>query len=128
MIVFYRGGSVADFRLFIDAPGQAASATSQLLQELVRGAKVDARPATAASPQGSKSGAGATIAELVLNGALPAAVAAAVASVVTSFVQRGSARKVTIKDGEDEITVEGVDARSQKAALEAWLRERESEG
>ncbi|MBB5806908.1 hypothetical protein F4560_006676 [Saccharothrix ecbatanensis] len=119
---------MADFRLFIDAPGQADSATNQLLQELVRAARVDARPAPAEAPSGSKSGAGATVAELVLNGALPAAVAAAVASVVTSFVQRGSARKVTIKDGEDEITVEGVDARSQKAVLEAWLREHESEG
>ncbi|MFD0200143.1 MULTISPECIES: hypothetical protein [Saccharothrix] len=128
MIVFYRGGSVADFHLFIDAPDNTASATGQLLQELVRGARVDARPAPAASPEGSKSGAGATIAELVLNGALPAAVAGAVASVVASFVQRGGARKVTIKNGDDEITVEGVDARSQKALLEAWLREHESEG
>ncbi|ONI82059.1 hypothetical protein ALI22I_38520 [Saccharothrix sp. ALI-22-I] len=119
---------MADFRLFIDAPGQAAPATNQLLQELVRAAKVDARPAPAQAPSGSKSGAGATVAELVLNGALPAAVAAAVASVVTSFVQRGSARKVTIKTGDDEITVEGVDARSQKALLETWLREHESEG
>ncbi|GAB2998995.1 hypothetical protein [Saccharothrix stipae] len=119
---------MADFRLFIDAPGQTASATSQLLQELVRGAKVDARPAPAESPDGAKSGAGATVAELVLNGALPAAVAAAVASVVTAFVQRGGARKVTIKTRDDEITVEGVDARSQKALLEAWLREHESEG
>ncbi|WP_053714644.1 hypothetical protein [Saccharothrix sp. NRRL B-16348] len=119
---------MADFHLFVDAPGQAASATNQLLQELVRGARVDARPAPAASPEGSKSGAGATVAELVLNGALPAAVAAAVASVVTSFVQRGSARKVTIKTRDDEITVEGVDARSQKAVLEAWLREHEGEG
>ncbi|WP_158850602.1 hypothetical protein [Saccharothrix deserti] len=119
---------MADFRLFIDAPGRATSATSQLLQELVRAAKADARPAPAEAPSGSKSGAGATIAELVLNGALPAAVAAAVASVVTSFVQRGSARKVTIKTGDDEITVEGVDARSQKALVEKWLREHESEG
>ncbi|TQM81851.1 hypothetical protein FHX81_4235 [Saccharothrix saharensis] len=119
---------MAEFRLFVDAPGRAASATSQLSQELIRGARVDARPAPAEAPEGAKSGAGATVAELVLNGALPAAVAAAVASVVTSFVQRGSARKVTIKEGDDEITVEGVDARSQKALLEAWLREHESEG
>jgi hypothetical protein len=48
--------------------------------------------------------------------------------VVTSFVQRGSARKVTIKTGDDEISVQGVDARSQKALLEAWLREHGSEG
>ncbi|MFE2755471.1 hypothetical protein ACFXGA_26065 [Actinosynnema sp. NPDC059335] len=119
---------MADLRLFIDAPGGAAPATAQLAQELVRGARVDARPAPAASPEGSKTGTAASLAELVLNGALPAAVAAAVASVVTSFVQRGGARKVTIKRGDDEITVEGVDARSQKAALEAWLRDRESEG
>lgn len=119
---------MADFHLVVDAQGNAAQATTQLLEELVRGARADARPAPSTSPDGSKSGAGATVAELVLNGALPAAVAAAVASVVTSFVQRGSARKVTVKQGDDEITVEGVDARSQKALLEAWLREHESEG
>ncbi|MFD1147797.1 hypothetical protein [Saccharothrix hoggarensis] len=119
---------MADFHLFIEAPDRADVATTQLLQELVRGARVDARPARAAAPEGSKSGAGATLAELVLNGALPAAVAAAVASVVTAFVQRGGARKVTIRNGDDEITVEGVGARSQKALVEAWLREHESEG
>ncbi|WP_367133689.1 hypothetical protein [Saccharothrix sp. HUAS TT1] len=119
---------MADFHLFIDAPGQAAPATGRLLQELVRGARVDARPAPAESPEGSKSGTAASVAELVVNGALPAAVAAAVASVITSFVQRGGARKVTIKNGDDEITVEGVDARSQKALLESWLREHEGEG
>ncbi|MGM1058172.1 hypothetical protein [Saccharothrix sp. Mg75] len=121
-----------DIRLSVDAPGQAASATDLLLQELLRGARADVRPAPADVPEGAKSGAGATIAELVLNGAVPAAVAAAAASVITSFVQRGSARKVVLRSGEDEITVEGVDARSQKAALEAWLREhegaREAEG
>lgn len=119
---------MAEFRLSVDAPGQAASATGQLAQELVRGARVDVRPAPAASPEGAKSGTAASVAELVLNGALPAAVAAAVASVVTAFVQRGGARTVKIKDGDEEITVEGVDARSQKAALEAWLRDRGSEG
>ncbi|MEU4739260.1 hypothetical protein AB0G02_02195 [Actinosynnema sp. NPDC023658] len=119
---------MAEIRLFIDAPGHTATATTQLLQELVRAAKVDARPAPAESPEGSKSGAGATIAELVLNGALPAAVAAAVASVVTAFVQRGSARKVTIKSGDDQISVQGVDAKTQKALVEAWLRDHEGEG
>ncbi|NUT50490.1 MAG: hypothetical protein HOV94_24755 [Saccharothrix sp.] len=118
---------MAEFRLFIDAPGGAAAATSQLLQELVRGARVDARRAPAESPDGAKSGAAASVAELVLNGALPAAVAAGVASVIAAFVQRGGARKVTIKNGDDEITVQGVDAREQRAVLEAWLREHESE-
>ena len=119
---------MGDIRLTVDAPGQAGSATNALLQELVRGARVDARPAPADVPENAKSGAGATVAELVLNGAVPAAVAAAVASVVTAFVQRGSARKVVVRSGDDEISVEGVDARSQKAVLEAWLREHEGEG
>lgn len=116
---------MADFRLSIDAPGGAASATNLLLQELVRGARVDARHAPADLPDGAKSGSGMTIAELVLNGTLSAAAAGAVASVVTAFVQRGSARKVTIRSGDEEISVEGLDARSQKALLESWLRERE---
>ncbi|MFC6088301.1 hypothetical protein Q5530_04540 [Saccharothrix sp. BKS2] len=116
---------MTDLRMTVDAPAGAAAATNLLLRELVRGARVDARPAPADLPEGAKSGAGATIAELVLNGTLSAAAAGAVASVVTAFVQRGSARKVTIRTGEDEITVEGLDAGSQRALLEAWLRERE---
>ncbi|WP_051764553.1 hypothetical protein [Saccharothrix syringae] len=115
---------MAEIRLLVDTPGGAASATNLLLQELVRGARVDARHAPADLPEGAKSGSGTTIAELVLNGTLSAAAAGAVASVVSAFVQRGSARKITVKSGEDEISLEGVDAASQKALLEAWLRER----
>ncbi|GAA0223947.1 hypothetical protein GCM10010492_22570 [Saccharothrix mutabilis subsp. mutabilis] len=109
------------FHLTIDAPGSAASATNMLLEELVRGARVDARHAPTPLPDGAKSGTGMAIAELVVNGALPAAVAAAVASVITAFVQRGSARKVTIKVGQDSITVQGGTKADQKALVQAFL-------
>ncbi|MFI9810766.1 hypothetical protein [Saccharothrix variisporea] len=108
------------FHLTIDAPGSAASATNLLLEELVRGARVDARHAPTQLPDGAK-GTGMAIAELVVNGALPAAVAAAVASVITAFVQRGSARKVTIKSGDETITVQGGDKATHKALVQTFL-------
>ncbi|GAA1330750.1 hypothetical protein [Saccharothrix algeriensis] len=108
------------FHLTVDAP-DGAVATDMLIGELVRGARVDARRAPAAPPPGAKSGAGMAISELLLNGAVPAAVAAAVASVVTAFVQRGSARKVVIRSGEESITVQGGDARTQRALVADWL-------
>ncbi|WP_433267087.1 hypothetical protein ACQPZF_00535 [Actinosynnema sp. CS-041913] len=108
--------------LTVDAPGTAASATNMLLEELLRAARVDIRHAPATLPDGAKSGAGMAMSELLLNGAVPAAVAAAVASVVTAFVQRGSARKVVIKSGDDSITVQGGDARTQRTLVEDWLR------
>ncbi|CCH27442.1 hypothetical protein ABZ816_32750 [Actinosynnema sp. NPDC047251] len=115
------------FHLTVDAPGSAASATNMLLDELVRGARVDVRHAPAELPDGAKSGTGMALTELLLNGAVPAAVAAAVASVVTAFVQRGSARKVVIKKGDSTITVQGGDARTQKALVEQWLKEQAPE-
>ncbi|MEU5691009.1 hypothetical protein [Actinosynnema sp. NPDC020468] len=110
-----------DIRVTVDAPGSAASATGMLLGELRDQARVDAAPAPEALPAGAKSGAGAALAELVVNGAGEAAVGA-IAAVVTAFVQRRSARKVVLKVGEDELTVEGLDARTQKALVEDWLR------
>ncbi|MBB5958811.1 hypothetical protein FHS29_005420 [Saccharothrix tamanrassetensis] len=114
------------FHLTIDAPGGAASATNMLLEELLRGARVDVRHAPATLPDGAKSGTGMAISELLLNGAVPAAVAAAVASVITAFVQRGSARKVVIRSGDESITVQGGDARTQRALVEDWLKKHES--
>ncbi|RKT51948.1 hypothetical protein C8E97_0439 [Saccharothrix australiensis] len=108
--------------LTVDAPGGAAAATDMLIGELVRGARVDARRAPATLPDGAKSGTGLAVSELLLNGAVPAAVAAAVASIVTAFVQRGSARKVVIRSGEESITVQGADARTQRALVEDWLK------
>jgi hypothetical protein len=113
---------LAQIRLSIDAPGSAASATNMLLDDLRRHARVDVRHAPTRMPDDAKSGTGMAIAELVVNGALPAAGIAAAASVITAFIERRSARKVVLKSGEDEITVEGLDAKSQKAALEEWLR------
>ncbi|MEV0677089.1 hypothetical protein AB0I60_11255 [Actinosynnema sp. NPDC050436] len=107
----------------VDAPGSAASATNMLLDELVRAARADVRHAPAELPDGAKSGTGLALTELLLNGAVPAAVAAAIASVVTAFVQRGSARRVVIRKGESSITVQGGDARTQKALVEQWLAE-----
>ena len=83
---------------------------------------MDARHAPAALPDDAKSGTGMAISELLLNGAVPAAVAAAVSSIVTAFVQRGSARKVVIRSGDESITVQGGDARTQKALVEEWLK------
>ncbi|MBW4719567.1 hypothetical protein [Saccharothrix obliqua] len=109
------------FHLTVDAPN-AASATNMLLDELVRGARADARHAPAELPDGAKSGAGLALTELLLNGAVPAAVAAAIASVVTAFVQRGSARKIVLRSGDESITVQGADAATQRELVAEWLR------
>ena len=117
-----------DVRLVIDHrgadPRAMDAATGALLRELSRaGAAVDRAPEPV--PADAKTGAGASLTDLVLTGGLSAAVVSAVASVVVGYIQRGAARSVTLKRGDRSLQVTGASAQDIEKVVRQFLEDEE---
>lgn len=97
----------------------------QMLLNDLRRVRVPAEPAEAPSEAGAKSGWGANLAELIIGGVMTGATVTAVTSVILAFVQRGTARSVTLVDGDRSIVVEAASREDQRMLLEQFLRGRE---
>ena len=68
--------------------------------------------------EGSKSGVGQSIAELVLTGVLPGAAVTAVYKVITAYRKRAKARSVTwVQDGE-EVELTALSGKEQRRMIE----------
>jgi hypothetical protein len=103
-----------------DDPKTIDHVDRQLVNDLAR-AGMAVRPASATPPGGAKGDA-LSLAELVMTGGLSAATVTAVATIVVSFVQRGAARRLIMRDGDREIEVAGPSTQDVRAAVEAFLR------
>lgn len=116
---------MADFTVRVEASGEnLAQVTAELLELLTTAARLDARPVTGPAPDGSKSGTGLTIGELVVSGALSATTVRAASAVLVSWLHGRAKRKVTLRSGDGEIVLDGTPTPAQQAMVEKWLSER----
>lgn len=118
-----------EVRLVIDHrnpdPRAMDAAAGALLREL-SGAGAGVHRAPEPAPEGTKSGAAASLTDLVLTGGLSAAVVSAVASVVVGYIQRGAARSVTLKRGDRSLQITGASAEDIRRAVEKFLDDEDS--
>lgn len=100
----------------------AAEATTALVRELRTRAGLDATRACVA-PTGQPGSKGATadaLAEIVISGLLAGSTVTAFAQIAVAFIQRGAARKITLRDGARSLTVSDPSEGTQLAVV-AWL-------
>ncbi|MGI5213763.1 effector-associated constant component EACC1 [Plantactinospora sp. CA-290183] len=76
------------------------------------------RPGPGGGPKGG--GSAGAFAELVVTGLFSASTVAALAQVVVAFVQRGSARRITLRDGQRTLTISDPSEESERTIAE-WL-------
>lgn len=124
-----RSPRVADLILHVVADGapdrELHRLATSLFNDIRRIGGVDVARAQAEAPTGSKSGAGAQLAELVVTGALSAATLTAVGRVVIAFVNRQKERSVKIVRNDETWEFTGVSADDQRLLAE-MLRTAES--
>ncbi|BDT88470.1 hypothetical protein GV791_19260 [Nocardia cyriacigeorgica] len=76
--------------------------------EEIRGVRV--RAVAASAPEGAKSGVVEQIGQLAVSGGALATAALLVRDIVAKFIDRAGARSITIKKGDDELTLTGASA------------------
>ncbi|TLG08775.1 hypothetical protein FEK35_16465 [Nocardia cyriacigeorgica] len=76
--------------------------------EEIRGVRV--RPVPAPAPEGAKSGVVEQIGQLAVSGGALGTAAWVVRDIVAKFIDRAGARSITIKKGEDELTITAASA------------------
>jgi membrane-associated two-gene conflict system component 1 (EACC1) len=101
------------FTLLVDGPWDPRrldEAAGRLAVDLRRIDGVVAAPLTGPAPGDGKSEAVHEIGGLVVSGLLSAAGLTAIADVVVAYLARSGARKITVRDGDREVTVTGASA------------------
>ncbi|WP_367136033.1 hypothetical protein [Saccharothrix sp. HUAS TT1] len=113
---------MADLTLRVVADGapdrELHRLTTSLFNDIRRTGGVDVARGRAEAPAGSKSGAAAQLAELVVTGALSAATLTAVGKVVIAFVNRQKERSVKIERGDETWEFTGISADDQRLLAE----------
>lgn len=102
--------------LVIDAASVAPTELHRLsgvLLKDIRALGVVVGRASVAVPSDTKSGTGYQLGELILTGSLSAATVTAIATVVSQYIKRTSARSVTWRQGDREVTFTGISSTDQ---------------
>jgi hypothetical protein len=126
------GGDVAqDVLVRLDENGSSAERMAELtsrLQEELRqlGLRVT-RPTNAQAPPGSRGGAVASIAELLVTSAGTAAALNSVGTVLSAWLQRGGGRKVEVTIGEKSIILDAATKAQQERLLKTFLQSLDAE-
>jgi|GEM_PF-2880014 hypothetical protein len=102
------GGPDGDADVSLPDPGR-------LPEQVDRGDVPDSR--TSAARKGAGPG---SLAELVVTGLFSATTVTALAQVVIAFVQRGAARRITLRDGGRTLTISDPDEETERMVTE-WL-------
>lgn len=111
------------FAIEVDESGgarQLSAASAQLSRELaaVRAAVAQME---APAPRDAKSGAIALAGELLVTTGFSAAGLKQLARLAIAFVERGSARKITLESGGEKFVAEGLSARTEHRLADAWI-------
>ncbi|QFU92610.1 hypothetical protein YIM_37265 [Amycolatopsis sp. YIM 10] len=104
-----------------------AMATANLARELTQArfaAALDQGSGDA--PAGSKSATAVTIGSIAVSGVFSAAALRQLTRIVTAYIQRGSARKIKITDGDREIVIDGLSGKAQQALIDNWIESRDA--
>jgi hypothetical protein len=112
-----------------DSPRGDAEAATALLRELhlrtvLRVSQPTAGPARAAGGKGDPVGSWA---ELAVTGLFSATTVAAFARIAVAFLQRGAARRITLRDGDRTMTITAPTDDTERAVA-AWLNEPRTAG
>lgn len=103
-------------------PNEVDTMTHSLLTELL---ELDlasiARAPTTDLPAGAKSGAVSITGVLVASGVISASTVKAIATVATAWLQRSSARSVTIEQGEERLEITATSVRHIDTLVNEWL-------
>ncbi|TLF56725.1 hypothetical protein [Nocardia cyriacigeorgica] len=106
---------MGDVVFVIDGGGRRGSdwldqVTGELRADLeeIRGVRV--RSVAVAAPDGAKTGVVEQIGQLAVSGGALATAALLVRDIVAKFIDRAGARSITIKKGEDELTITAASA------------------
>ncbi|MEQ4303915.1 hypothetical protein ABNF97_21460 [Plantactinospora sp. B6F1] len=71
-------------------------------------------------PSARKGGAAGSLAELVVTGLFSATTVAALAQVAVAFLERGAARRITLRDGRRTLTISAPGEDTEQMVIE-WL-------
>lgn len=77
-------------------------------------------PQERAEPARGKGGPLGSLAELVVTGLFSATTVAALAQVIVAFIQRGAARRITLRDGRRTLTISDPSEETEQLVAE-WL-------
>jgi len=110
---------------FDDKEGLAGRVSAvRILDDDLRRAGIPSEQVAESAPQESKSGLGASVAELLVSGVLSTASIGAFARIVIAFVNRGAGRKVILEDGGERLELDAQPTREQRRLIELWLHAR----
>ncbi len=84
------------------------------------------RPDAAELPTGAKSAAAFSFGALVVGGVFSRSALRALVDLVAEWRRRTGARKVSIVEGDDSLTLEGLTPAEQRELVEAWIRRRQT--
>lgn len=84
------------------------------------------RPDAGELPAGAKSATAITFGTLVVGGAFSRSALRALVDLVAEWRRRTGARKVSIVEGEDSLTLEGLTPVEQRELVEAWIQRRQT--
>lgn len=94
----------------------------QLLVADLRRARVTVGPAPVQMLSGAKSGATNSMADLVVTGVLSGTAVTAAAGVIVAFIQRGSARSITVEKNGEKLVLTAVSVATQREIIERFLQ------
>ncbi|MFJ5231470.1 hypothetical protein ACIQBJ_16415 [Kitasatospora sp. NPDC088391] len=108
----------------VDESGGArrlSAVSDQLAGELTAARAVVTRIPAGDAPDHTKSGVFATAGELLVTTGLSVAGLRQLVRLAIAFVERGSARKITLESGGETFTAEGLSARTERQLADAWI-------
>ncbi|MBE1489639.1 hypothetical protein [Plantactinospora soyae] len=103
-------------------PRRLERLTTQLAQDLRAIREISVRPAVAPPQQGAKSATISQVGSLVVSGLLSAAGLNALRDIIVAYLQRSSARSITLRVGEREVILTGGAGAKDLAAVSKQLQ------
>ena len=100
---------------------QLADASAQLARELTAARAAVAHVSEGGSPRDAKGGSLAAVGELLVTTGLSAAGLKQLVRLAIAFVERGSARKITLESGGEKFVAEGLSAQTERQLADVWI-------